>query len=94
MGRADHRISKLRHPVLRSGFAIFGERGGAVAARRAHNPKVVSSNLTRATNAPRRLLTGAALVALLAACGSTTTIDPSGPYASPRVSPPAASVQT
>jgi hypothetical protein len=26
-------------------------RGGAVVARRAHNPKVVSSNLTPATNA-------------------------------------------
>ncbi len=29
-----------------------GSRGGAAAARRAHNPKVVSSNLTPATNTP------------------------------------------
>ena len=40
-------------PADKAGFAIFGSRGGAVAARRAHNPKVVSSNLTRATNSSR-----------------------------------------
>jgi hypothetical protein len=68
-----------------------------VAARRAHNPKVVSSNLTRATK-PRLgfdvhlgLYVGGALLLAVAGCGEQavdTTTNP--PYASPALSAPAA----
>ena len=64
-----------------------------MAARRAHNPKVVSSNLTRATNSRFLfgLFAGVALVLGLAACDNPvvdTSVHP--PYASPNQSPPAA----
>ena len=64
-----------------------------MAARRAHNPKVVSSNLTRA-NKPRRgfpVLVGVALLLAVTACGDKavdTSTNP--PYASPGLSAPAA----
>ena len=90
MGRADilsALLAKIEDGAVR--FGIFLPRGGAVAARRAHNPKVVSSNLTRATKL-RRLtpMFGAIAAVLIAACGSTSDQPPNGPYASPRQSPP------
>ena len=61
-----------------------------MAARRAHNPKVVSSNLTRATK-PRLgfgLLAGFALCVGVAACGGTgNNSSTNPPYASPQMSP-------
>jgi hypothetical protein len=62
-----------------------------VAARRAHNPKVVSSNLTRATK-PRLgfgLLAGLALCVGMVACGdSANNSSTNPPYASPQQSAP------
>ena len=91
MGRADIGDTSLAAPPGREpAFAMLRERGGAVAARRAHNPKVVSSNLTRATKLRRQIapMIGAVLTVVLAACGSTTIAPNNGPYASPPKSPP------
>ena len=64
-----------------------------MAARRAHNPKVVSSNLTRATNPHLGfgLLAGIALCIGVAGCGdSGNNSSTNPPYASPQPSAGAA----
>ena len=85
-----HRSTEITGvPAGKASFAIFGSRGGAVAARRAHNPKVVSSNLTRATKARLgfSLLAGFALCVGVAACGTANNSSTNPPYASPQISP-------